>query len=834
MINNMLNQQILGQQFAMHGQLPQLLQNLPGFAAPRGAPGFQPNPFPGGPGAQFTPTPPGPTTATFQSEAARTQQLHQTYQNMHQNVHQNMHQRERDAHNMPNFQNLQPIQQATNTAPVTRSSSPLVAPGSATNAADSSIQTSTGAAQPNAAQQNPPLGLPYPGLHHPSTGIQTTSGIGPDGQRFTITVQNSVVGYRTVGVPGQAPQGMPNVFPGQPQQVPNLNFPPFTAPNGQHMHLPQMVLPGQILNGHMHVPGPGAIPGGVSPVRTPSQGSTGAEDRNRRISDTMVVLSAQLYTISRTMQMIGGRIASFRSTAHNRQGVIREMLNCLRMIDEVEVQLREFDSLCSQYSLMYPEISSNSQYMQTMERRRGTRAALEHLLDMIQSEILAPTAQTGTSMMQTTNPIAARSPQATLSSENANTLNTSNTSNTIIPATSNEQQIYIVNDQNGSPYALLVGPTGQHASSPLPWNILQPLLSAQLPPIALARAMFNATNSAYAQTINSVRGHDVRSLGGTTLSSLRHGSNFRARPHRHRTAHNEIVPQAEAAQNAEMDGDAAQAVQPREPDEMRDLLAPIVRNLWLVIRIAGFTYLLFGGGRALWRPLLIGIALTIIWAAQAGMFGDRFDGLRRYLDRIVGIEAAAPDAGNQQNLAGANGQPNNEQPVPAGQADGANAGLNAQAYRPEDIARRLVEQRQQDDATWLMQQVRYVERMFGLFLASLWPGIGEQAVRLQEERTRQQEEHERIVAEQERLQNENDRLQEEQERGAPEQAEDTSGQPDDAPSSSEVQDSTTVLPSPTEKNTGSSSSAAIASEESSISRVNKGKEKATEQTPEEK
>lgn len=55
---------------------------------------------------------------------------------------------------------------------------------------------------------------------------------------------------------------------------------------------------------------------------------------------------------------------------------------------------------------------------------------------------------------------------------------------------------------------------------------------------------------------------------------------------------------------------------------------------------------------------------------------------------------------------------------------------------PEAVARRLLEERRERDEGWLRGVVRPVERAVALFLGSLWPGVGEAAVRAREEEER--------------------------------------------------------------------------------------------------
>jgi hypothetical protein len=178
---------------------------------------------------------------------------------------------------------------------------------------------------------------------------------------------------------------------------------------------------------------------------------------------------------------------------------------------------------------------------------------------------------------------------------------------------------------------------------------------------------------------------------------------------------------------------AGGAAAPREPAEMRDLLAPIVRNLWLALRIGGLLYFfnLGGGMHWNWRPLAV-LALGAAWyVVQAGLFNEQLDALRGYLHRVVGVEPPAPAAAAMNN-GGGGANDDNDVVVPAQQ-------VRLRAAPSGEAA----EQQQ----TWLARRVRAAERSVALFLASLWPGVGEAAVRL---RVEQQQEAERQRAEEDR------------------------------------------------------------------------------------
>lgn len=99
--------------------------------------------------------------------------------------------------------------------------------------------------------------------------------------------------------------------------------------------------------------------------------------------------------------------------------------------------------------------------------------------------------------------------------------------------------------------------------------------------------------------------------------------------------------------------------------------------------------------------------------------------LRRHLEHLIPLAArpgAAAAAGAGGVEAAADGQ----------QAPGQRGARRAAELDPEQIARRLLEQRRLADSSWLMTQARRAERASLLFLASLWPGVGERHVAARE------------------------------------------------------------------------------------------------------
>jgi hypothetical protein len=218
---------------------------------------------------------------------------------------------------------------------------------------------------------------------------------------------------------------------------------------------------------------------------------------------------------------------------------------------------------------------------------------------------------------------------------------------------------------------------------------------------------------------------------------------------------------------------AAQAAPPRNPaarrEEMRDILAPFVRVLWAVLRILFVLYFFHDPSRSIWRVMaLVGLGVAI-YAIQTGMLvgllGDRLEWARRYLDEVLGggvLAAPAPRGQRQNQNRNRNGheraQVNGQAQQPGLRPDHAVA-PNTEMPDPRAVAERLVANRQAGNQNWVLQRLHAVERVLVLFLASLWPGIGEQAVRVQNER---EEAERRRIREEEERRLEAERLEQEQ------------------------------------------------------------------------
>ena len=219
-------------------------------------------------------------------------------------------------------------------------------------------------------------------------------------------------------------------------------------------------------------------------------------------------------------------------------------------------------------------------------------------------------------------------------------------------------------------------------------------------------------------------------------------------------------PAAQVVRQQVPDGVNGQAAQQAADAGAQDPLGlqPIFNHFWLLFRILIFAYFLLGSGLGWQRPVILaGIGLGF-WMVRLGVLGDG-GAVRRWWEGVVGaprrVQPAAPLEGQPQaQLGQAQGpqQPNNTgvQLAPAARPDNnANGTGNANGRQtmptPEQVAARLLNQHRQGPdqqrQNWLRERVRPVERAVALFVASLWPGIGEGYVR-EQRRLREEEEAE--------------------------------------------------------------------------------------------
>jgi hypothetical protein len=141
------------------------------------------------------------------------------------------------------------------------------------------------------------------------------------------------------------------------------------------------------------------------------------------------------------------------------------------------------------------------------------------------------------------------------------------------------------------------------------------------------------------------------------------------------------------------------------------ILLPLGGNLWLLIRLLGLVYLFTGGWR---RTLILGCGAIIAFLFQAGMLQPVQQALwapfRRHIDGLLDF------GGNNGDVAQA----------PGSDVRDATATLNQ--HTPEQMADRLVRERQNQNGGFVRVNVRRLERAVALFIASLVPGVSERHI----------------------------------------------------------------------------------------------------------
>lgn len=218
-------------------------------------------------------------------------------------------------------------------------------------------------------------------------------------------------------------------------------------------------------------------------------------------------------------------------------------------------------------------------------------------------------------------------------------------------------------------------------------------------------------------------------------------------------AQNQAQPQAQGAeqgqvqnQNQAQDQNANPQLNPQGDN---DRIGNIFGHVWLVFKLACFVY--FFSGTGWYKSILLGVIAGCVYLAQLGLFEAQFNLIRRHFEAILPVGALAERAAQPPT------QPQRTEP-----------GRN---MTPEEAARRLLQQRQDQRFGWVRESMRTVERSFALFVASLWPGIGERMVHAQEERVRAEraaeEERQRQVEEEQRKREEEAQKQDEEKKEGP-------------------------------------------------------------------
>ncbi|KAF2743943.1 hypothetical protein M011DRAFT_470840 [Sporormia fimetaria CBS 119925] len=294
------------------------------------------------------------------------------------------------------------------------------------------------------------------------------------------------------------------------------------------------------------------------------------------------------------------------------------------------------------------------------------------------------------------------------------------------PASSDSRaDVFILSNPNG-PVALLFDRQGTYTTLPVA--------------PAMPFSVFSQQFSANRQTLNSVsqqlaqRTHDLHQQ-----LAARHITQSAPTPFNPQQAPAaapagaQPQPQPQAPnQNANPDPNAAQAQQQQQQQQQR--LAAWADHIWLAIKLAIFVYI-FAGHGSWYRPLMLVLISGLVYIFQLGVFDNQMNAIRRHFEALLAIPEGA-----QQGP-----------PAQPGAQGAAGTGGRVEPDRnlsPEEAARRLLAERQ----GWVRSVIRATERAFALFVASLWPGVGERMVvvnearRVEERRRLEEAEREREEA----------------------------------------------------------------------------------------
>ena len=604
--------------------------------------------------------------------------------------------------------------------------------------------------------------------------------IGPNGQSFTMTWQSN----------GPLPNQQPvRAVPAFPAGFP----PPFMNP---HMHHAMHAHPVPFRLG---TPPAGMPPAGtvrsISPARSRSEGP-----RQHTGENHFARLQAQQQVLLDTNRMVD-LLASGLTANGERRPLTQQETDGLRMRTRVLLREIEFfgqqhetavnimaarqpqvllDPQTAQYQMKYQALHAQAKYLSQridlLIQQHGTPSATPSTAT---PTVPSSTAQGISNTVSDTTPIlpatnAAPSPESLTA-----TAPLIPPTSTTTPASSRQPEMFLVFNPAGEPSALVVGPTGRYASPSLPSEILSVLLASQLPHDQLIAAFTQVMRSAV-QPGGLLAGANFDTLsnlfpGFESLFTQRNSAEGRSRRAPNGNSHymNENagvvgpeglqVPRSQSAQGssqqaaaraqngtgnnpARRDGDAAPdrgaaqaAVNNRQPDEVRDLLAPIIRNVWLVVSTVLFFYLFAGGTRGFWRLLILGGGALIAWSFQAGLIPMRYwNLLRQHWERLTDAQQP-PNAEDHRHRDNAEAG----QPAPAGAAPGPVPTAQAREPRdPQETANLLLARRQEANRSWITHIASEAYRTAAILVASLVPGIGENLVRENERRQREAREAE--------------------------------------------------------------------------------------------
>ena len=168
-------------------------------------------------------------------------------------------------------------------------------------------------------------------------------------------------------------------------------------------------------------------------------------------------------------------------------------------------------------------------------------------------------------------------------------------------------------------------------------------------------------------------------------------------------------------------------------------------RIWLLFQIIIFIFL-FGASLSPRRQIVLAVISIVFCIAQLGVFGDRFERMRRYIESLLPTADLVPPVRRDERQQQEDIDRTRRASAAAARQEGASApqhaahpGGEARRPSPRETAQRMI--REHRTRLWndFVYQLRRLERVFTLFLATLWPGVGERHVAARREAQEQQD-----------------------------------------------------------------------------------------------
>ncbi|KAI1484518.1 hypothetical protein F5X96DRAFT_438494 [Biscogniauxia mediterranea] len=181
---------------------------------------------------------------------------------------------------------------------------------------------------------------------------------------------------------------------------------------------------------------------------------------------------------------------------------------------------------------------------------------------------------------------------------------------------------------------------------------------------------------------------------------------------------------------------------PDNPQIQAVRIAQVWPHIWMIIRLSLFIWW-FTSPSSSWSRWITVVSIAVtLFLVNTGLLNPITEQvwvpIRRHLENLI-------------PLADGHEARHDAHPVGAENAQGANGHPGNHARRgepnPEDAAARLVQQRRQQNANWLLNQARRLERAGLLFLASIAPGVAERHIAHLEAEARAEQQRREAAAE---------------------------------------------------------------------------------------